>query len=112
MAKADEQQPSQAEVVQEFILKESRTEFDAAHPRFVKPEELEVVQKFQTEHDFYCEQCEMFFAPTVVALNLHFRSDIAEHRPYGRCFYCKGPVYEYKVNRETQLYHKCVVRNK
>lgn len=107
MAKADDEK----DIVKEFILKESHTEFDAAHPRFVKPEELEAVQLFQREHDFYCEQCEIFFAPTIEALKLHFKGDLVEHRPYGRCFYCKGAVYQYKVNQESQLYHKCV-RNK
>lgn len=109
MANAKEQ--NQNHVVQEFILKESQTEFDAAHPRFVKPEELEAVQKFQTEHDFYCEQCQMFFAPDVEALKLHFKGDIVVHRAYGKCFYCRGSVFEYKVNQESHLYHKCV-RNK
>lgn len=108
---AKDSEKNQAEIVQEFIVKESHTEFDAAHPRFVKPEELEVVRKFQTEHDFYCEQCDLFFAPTMLAVKLHFKGDMVEHRPYGKCFYCKGPVYQYKMNQESHLYHKCVRNN-
>lgn len=112
MAQAEEQQQQkQAQLTQEFLKKESRSEFDAVHPRFVKPEDLEAVRRFQTENDFFCDQCQLFFAPTVEALKLHFKGDVVEHSAYGRCFYCKGPVYEYKVNQESQLYHKCV-RNK
>lgn len=97
---------SQAEEVNEFILRECRTEFDAAHPRFVDPDEAEEV-KFQTEHDFYCEACRLFFAPTVEALKVHFKGDLVEHKPYGVCLYCKGHVYSYKLNERVCLYHIC-----
>lgn len=108
MAQAEKQQQNQAEMVEEFIMKESKTEFDAVHPRFVKPENLERVRRFQMENDYFCEQCRLFFAPTVEALKLHFKGDIVQHRPYGSCFYCKGAVYQYKFNQESLLYHKCV----
>lgn len=97
---------NQKQTVEDFPSKESRTEFDAVHPRFAKPEEVEVRQ-YQTEHDYFCEQCDMFFAPTVRALKYHFKSGRISHTSCGSCFYCKGPVYEYGQNNVGRLYHIC-----
>lgn len=96
----------QKENTEEFIAKESRTEFDAVHPRFVRPEETQV-REFQREHDYFCEPCNLFLAPTIQALKYHFKKGRVTHQPRGSCFYCKGPVYEYKLNDDSLLYHIC-----
>lgn len=94
------------EINETFIKKEARTEFDAIHPRF-KPEDEVVALKYQKENYFHCQQCNTFFAPTVTALNTHFKGDIVKHKPCSSCFYCRGEVYEYTINNQHRIYHTC-----
>lgn len=84
-----------------------QSEHDACHPRFIDPEDPEVVFEYQTKHDYYCPACNMFFAPTYTGVKMHFRDDFIVHRPYGLCMYCKGPAYEYRLNNRIKLFHNC-----
>ncbi|CAH0564181.1 unnamed protein product [Brassicogethes aeneus] len=92
---------------EDFLKKEAYSEFDAAHPRFIKQNEEDVL-KFQTENHYYCKQCKFFFAPTVLGLKTHFKGDVVKHAPYEKnCVYCEGSVYEYYLNNVRQYYHNC-----
>lgn len=93
-------------IVQEFIKKEAITEFDAVHPRFL-PENEECAKKYQAEHYFFCAQCNLYMAPTVHALKVHFLEHNIDHKRYGSCMYCKEAVYEYTLNGERQIFHIC-----
>ncbi|KAK4874291.1 hypothetical protein RN001_013651 [Aquatica leii] len=95
----------------ERCKKSSRTEFDAIHPRF-RTEDPEQVKEFQITNDYYCEQCQLYFAPDVDGLKTHFKEDMVHHRPVGSCFYCQGPVYAYSFNTRTQIHHSCKDTNK
>lgn len=95
-----------AKTTADFITKQSVTEHDAVHPRF-QDENEEEVRQCQLQRDYYCEQCRLFIAPSVIALKIHFRGDIVKHEACGTCFYCRGPCFEYKWNEKCFLYHIC-----
>ncbi|ENN76536.1 hypothetical protein D910_08324 [Dendroctonus ponderosae] len=94
------------EINETFITAECITEFDAVHPRF-QPEDEAVALRYQQEHYYFCQQCNLFFAPTVTGLKVHFKGDMVKHKTCGSCFYCQGPVYEYSINSERKVYHSC-----
>ena len=95
------------EVTEEFIKNELNTELDAIHPRFLEPQDAAVIREYQVQHDYYCDECRQFFAPTVEALKVHFSGDMVDHKPYASCVYCEGTVFQYKFNNERKLYHNC-----
>lgn len=88
------------------IKKKLCSEVDAVHPRFTKedPEEISVYEK---ANYYFCKQCNLYFAPTVLGLKTHFTKEIIEHNSIGSCFYCKGKVYEYYLNKTSLVFHKC-----
>ncbi|KAL1497747.1 hypothetical protein ABEB36_008653 [Hypothenemus hampei] len=84
------------EINENFIKKEANTEFDAIHPRF-QPEDEEVALKYQQQNYYFCGQCNIFFAPTVRGLNIHFKGDMVKHSSCGSCFYCHGELCENNI---------------
>ncbi|KAK5641637.1 hypothetical protein RI129_010184 [Pyrocoelia pectoralis] len=100
------------EEVEGLCNKANRTEFDAVHPRFSGPKDPQLIREFQVANDYYCEQCRLFFAPTVLALQTHFKEDMVQHQPLGNCFYCNGPVYAYSFNNRRRIHHSCGDRPK
>lgn len=88
------------------IRKKSFTEFDAVHPRFRK-EATEDISSYEKANYYYCKQCNLFFAPTVLGLETHFTKEIIKHNCFGSCFYCKGKVYEYYLNETSLVFHNC-----
>lgn len=93
-------------ITRKLIVKEAVTESDAVHPRFVE-ETREHIAKFEKENYYYCKQCNLFFASTYNGLKTHFTDEITTHQATGSCFYCKGKVYEYSLNRNYFVYHNC-----
>jgi hypothetical protein len=95
------------EITEEFIRNEANTELDAIHPRFMEAQDAQVVREYEMRNYYYCEPCQLFFAPTFRALKAHFNGDMVEHRPYASCIYCQGSVFEYRLNNERKLHHNC-----
>ena len=95
------------EPLEGHIRKLSRTENDAVHPRFTEPKDPILIREYQIANDYYCEQCRLFFAPTVLGLKTHFKEDMVQHRPVGNCFYCNGPVFAYSFNNRRKIHHSC-----
>lgn len=101
------QSMAQKNHTEEEFIKRERIEYDAVHPRFAEPRSQEAIEEFQIAHDFYCDQCKLFFAPSVDGLNFHFKEHNIKHVPVDRCFYCNGNVFTYSFNKERKLYHNC-----
>ncbi|EFA08702.1 hypothetical protein TcasGA2_TC006373 [Tribolium castaneum] len=95
------------ETTEKFIKNEAYTELDAIHPRFMEPQDAQVVRDYEIQHHFYCDECKLFFAPTFRALKTHFDGEMVRHKPYASCFYCQGSVFEYKFKNERKLFHDC-----
>lgn len=91
--------------------KVSKTEFDAVHPRF-KNETKEEMSKYEKTNYYFCEQCKLYFAPTVLGLETHFTKEIITHNSFGVCFYCKGSVYQYLLNGTSLIFHNCKDSNR
>lgn len=87
-------------------IKKSFTEFDAVHPRFRK-ETSEEISTYEKANYYYCKQCNLYFAPTVLGLETHFTKEIIKHDSFGSCFYCKGKVFEYYLNEISLVFHNC-----
>lgn len=85
----------------------SVTESDAVHPRFTGTADEQQIHEFQIEHDFYCRNCDIFFAPTILGLRQHFKPGRINHKSTKKCIYCKGCVYEYYLNERLKFYHDC-----
>lgn len=91
-----------------FEKKQSVTESDAVHPRFLDTEKKEKEEhEYEVNHYYYCEQCKLFFAPDDKGLRTHFNEARVKHNPSGNCFYCSGPVYTYSISRKKYSYHNC-----
>lgn len=84
----------------------SYTEADAVHPRF-KNETPEETKAYQKTNYYFCKQCQLYFAPTVLGLKNHFTKQIITHTACGTCIYCKGNVYEYYLNENSCVFHNC-----
>lgn len=98
-------------VEEEFVRRETVTESDAVHPRFIK-EDPEEIREYELHNYYFCQQCNIFFAPTVQGLKTHFKGDIVRHEAIGSCFYCKGKVYEYSLDNKLRVYHNCKDKDK
>lgn len=88
------------------IDKNALTESDAVHPRFQK-ETTEEISTYEKNNYYYCKQCKLYFAPTVLGLETHFGKEIIKHNSFGVCLYCKGDVYEYYLNETSLVFHNC-----
>lgn len=88
------------------IKKVSQTESDAVHPRF-KVETPAEILSYEKANYYYCNQCKLYFAPTVLGLETHFTKEIVKHNYFGICLYCKGKVYEYYLNESQLVFHNC-----
>lgn len=95
------------ETTEEFIKNEAKTELDAIHPRFMEPQDAQIIREYEIRHHYYCDECKLFFANSLEALKIHFDGEMVQHKPYASCFYCHGSVFEYKFNNKRQLYHDC-----
>lgn len=98
------------EVKEELCIesRKSRTEYDAAHPRFLNTEKKEKVEhEYELNNYYYCDICKLFFAPNDLGLRTHFKKDRADHVACGNCIYCNGPVYYYYIRNEKHYFHNC-----
>lgn len=95
-----------SEVSEELVSRKTLTESDAVHPRFIR-QSSEEIREYELHNYYFCKQCNLFFAPSVNGLNMHFKADRVKHEAIGSCFYCKGRVYEYTLNNEPRVYHNC-----
>lgn len=91
-------------------LSRNTTESDAIHPRFLEPNEKEI-RRFQIEHEYFCQSCGLFFAPTVLGLREHFKPGRILHLSTRDCIYCKKAVYDYYLNNRIRYYHDCTERS-
>lgn len=83
------------------------TELDAIHPRFLEAQDPEEIRQYEIYNHYFCEECDLFIAPTYKGLKIHFNGEMVQHKPYASCFYCRGVVFQYRFRRQRQVYHNC-----